>query len=170
VKEMGIYKPSEILNNLNTEIVNSFRSGDVKGDIYDGMDLALICYNKKTGSLEYAGGYNPLWVVRGNEIEEIKADRFGIGKSSGNEAVRKFTNKSVEIRKGDTIYIFSDGYADQFGGEIGKKFKSKPMKELFLAIGEKSMEEQKNILNATLEAWKGEIEQVDDVLIIGRKF
>ena len=170
VKEMGIYKPSEILNNLNTEIVNSFRSGDVKGDIYDGMDLALICYNKKTGSLEYAGGYNPLWVIRGNEIEEIKADRFGIGKSSSNEAVRKFTNRSIEINKGDTIYIFSDGYADQFGGETGKKFKSKPMKELFLAIGEKTMEEQKNILNATLEAWKGEIEQVDDVLIIGRKF
>ncbi len=170
VKEREIFKPAEIIDKLNEEVVYNLRSGDEGSAVYDGMDLALICYNKETAVLEYAGAYNPLLIVRGNEMEEVKADRFGVGRSSRIEEARKFTNKEVKIKKGDTIYIFSDGYADQFGGETGKKFKSKPMKELFLAIQEKSMDIQKQILEKTLEAWKGDIEQVDDILIIGRKF
>lgn len=170
VKERGIYKPSEIIDNLNEEVIYNLKSGDEGSKVYDGMDLALICYNKGTGLLEYAGGYNPLMIVRNNDIEEIKADRFGVGRSSRVEEARKFTNNEININKGDLIYIFSDGYADQFGGETGKKFKSKPMKELLLALKEKPMDIQQQILENTLEAWKGDIEQVDDILIIGRRF
>lgn len=171
VKEKGIYKPGEILNKMNVEVIQSLKSQDEESTVYDGMDLALVCYNRKTKELDYAGGYNPLLLVRDGDIEEIKADRFGIGRSSKIQTTdKKFTNHTIKIHKGDTIYIFSDGYADQFGGETGKKFKAKPMKELFLAINHKSLEEQREILDKTLEAWRGEIDQVDDVLVIGRRF
>ncbi|MCF8378848.1 MAG: SpoIIE family protein phosphatase [Bacteroidales bacterium] len=170
VKERGIYKPSEIIDTLNEEVIHNLKSGDEGSKVYDGMDLALVCYNRRTGQLEYAGAYNPLLIVRNNDIEEIKADRFGVGRSSRVEEARKFTNNEVQINKGETIYIFSDGFADQFGGDTGKKFKSKPMKELFLAVYEKPLDVQQEILEKTLEAWRGNIEQVDDVLIIGRRF
>jgi ligand-binding sensor domain-containing protein/serine phosphatase RsbU (regulator of sigma subunit) len=170
VKEQHIYKPSEILNILNEELIYSLKSTDEDGIVYDGMDLALVSYDKKTGEIEYAGGYNPLVIVRNGDIEEIKADRFSIGRSSLEHPDRKFTNHKEKIYKGDMIYIFSDGYSDQFGGETGKKFKARPMKELFIAISEKTMEEQKSILKNTIEVWMGNIEQVDDILVIGRRF
>lgn len=170
VKEKGIYKPGEILDALNVEVVESLKTTDEESTVYDGMDLALVCYDRKSGVLEFAGGYNPLLMIRDGELSEIKADRFGIGRSSRIEENKNFTNHVVEVKKGDTMFIFSDGYADQFGGETGKKFKSKPMKELFLAIIEKSAAEQREILDKTFEAWRGDIGQVDDVLVIGRKF
>lgn len=170
VKEQHIYQPSEILNILNDEVILSLKSTDEDGIVYDGMDLALVCYDRKTHELQYAGGYNPLVIVRNGDIEEMKADRFAIGRSSLSQPNRKFANHKIHINKGDTIYIYSDGYADQFGGESGKKFKTKPMKELFIAINEKSMEDRKSILNSTIEAWMGNMDQVDDILIIGRRF
>jgi ligand-binding sensor domain-containing protein/serine phosphatase RsbU (regulator of sigma subunit) len=169
VKEKGVYKPSEILNLMDVEVVQSLQSTDEGQALYDGMDLALICYNRKTKELEYAGGYNPLIYIKDGEMEEIKADRFGIGRTA-EEFEKKFTNHKFKVKKGDAVYIFSDGYADQFGGETGKKFKSKPMKELFLAIWDKSANEQQEILNKTIETWRGPIEQVDDILVIGRRF
>jgi len=171
VREQGIYETDKIMNRLNEEVMVSLQAQDEEGGaIYDGMDMALVCYDKKTGELEYSGAYNPLVLVRNNEITEIKADRFSIGRSSRVMEDRVFSKHRMKMEKGDTIYIFSDGYADQFGGETGKKFKAKPMKELFVAINQKSMNEQKEILNNTFDAWRGEIDQVDDVIIIGRKF
>ncbi len=170
VKEQNIHKPGDILDNLNKEVIRSLKSSDEKGAVYDGMDLALICYDRKTSELEYAGAYNPLVLIRNGELQEIKADRFSIGRSSVIRKSKRFTSHLINIEKGDSIYIFSDGYADQFGGDSGKKFKSKPMKELFLAIKDKSSEDQKNILDTTIETWRGDIEQVDDILVIGRKF
>jgi len=170
VKERKIYKPSDILDQLNYEVTESLQRTDSEGGaIQDGMDLSLICYNKKTKILQFAGAFNPLWLVRNGELEEIKADRFSIGRSKL-DADKKFTNVEIPILKGDTIYFFSDGYADQFGGETGKKFKSKPMKELILALQDIPMSKQKQVLEGTLESWRGDIEQVDDVLLIGRKF
>jgi serine phosphatase RsbU (regulator of sigma subunit) len=171
VREQCIHQPDKIMNKLNQEVMLSLQSQDSDGGaIYDGMDMALVCYDKKTGELEYSGAYNPLVIIREGEIIEIKADRFSIGRSSSVGEKKIFTNHKMKIHKGDTIFIFSDGYADQFGGESGKKFKSKPMKELFLAINDKNMQEQKEILNNTLDAWRGDIDQVDDVIIIGRRF
>ncbi len=169
VKERGVYEPGRILDLLDEEVIYNLRTQD-DGTVYDGMDLALTCYHRDTGILEYAGAYNPLVLVRDNDIEEIKADRFSIGRSSHIEEKKNFTNHKIEIRKGDTVYIFSDGYADQFGGETGKKFKYKPLKELIIAINEKPMESQKEILDKTHDAWRGDINQVDDILVVGRRF
>lgn len=170
VKEQHVYQPAKILNMLNKEVIDNLKSTNEDTTVYDGMDIALICYDTETEVLEYAGGYNPLILVRSGELQEVKADRFAIGRSSLSQNERNFTNHRIEMKRGDTIYIFTDGYADQFGGEEGKKFKTKPMKELLIAINEKSMEEQRNILNNTIDAWRGDIEQVDDILVIGRSF
>ena len=170
VREMKIHKPSEILNQLNIEIIRSLQKQDeLGGAIQDGMDMSLICYNPKTQILQFAGAFNPLWLVRANELQEIKADRYSIGRSSA-DIVKEFTNNEIQIQDGDMIYFFSDGYADQFGGTAGKKFKAKPMKELIMALQDQDIYKQKQILENTIEAWRGEIEQVDDILVIGRKF
>jgi serine phosphatase RsbU (regulator of sigma subunit) len=94
---------------------------------------------------------------------------LSIGRSSA-DIVKEFTNHEINIKKGDFIYFFSDGYADQFGGDSGKKFKTKPMKELIIALQDQPPEKQRQILENTIEAWRGEIEQVDDILVIGRRF
>lgn len=170
VREMKIYHPSKILDQLNTEITRSLQQHDAAGGaIQDGMDMALICFNKSNQILEFAGAFNPLWLVRNNEIHEIKADRYSIGRSTTN-IEKTFTNHEIQIEKGDFVYFFSDGYADQFGGESGKKFMAKPMKNLILFIQDQPPEKQKEILEDTIEAWRGDIDQVDDILIIGRKF
>ncbi len=170
VREKGILEPSEILNNLNEEVIFNLKAQDEDGTIYDGMDVALVCYDRKKKEVEFAGAYNPLIVIRHGEIMEIKADRFSIGRSSSLETNKAFTTHRIKIEKDDVIYLFSDGYADQFGGETGKKFKAGPMKELFRNLYGHPIEAQKAILESTLEAWRGNIEQVDDILIIGRKF
>ena len=167
VKEKGITKPSTILDRLNEEVVTALNLQSEEG-IKDGMDLALISYDRKTGELEYAGAYNPLYLLRNGELTEIRADRFSIGKSAEKE--KNFTNHKVKIMKEDTIYIFSDGYVDQFGGENEKKFRAGPLKELLINIQNKSMDEQKEILDSTIENWRGKREQIDDILFIGRRF
>ena len=160
VKEKKITRPSLILDNLNDAVVTSL---NLKGDeaIKDGMDLAVISYDSSNHELEYAGAYNPLYLIRKGELTEYKADRFAIGKSS--EVLKIFTNHVIQIQPGDTIYIFSDGYADQFGGPDDKKFKPWRMKELFLGMCDKRMEEQKRILEETIEKWRGDVPQVDDM-------
>lgn len=170
IREKGILQPSEILKNLNEEIIFNLKSGNEESTIYDGMDIALVCFDPKRNELQYSGGFNPLIVVRNGEIIELKADRFSIGRSTKIDHSKDFTNHVISIEKGDQVYIFTDGYADQFGGVTGKKFKYKPMKELLLAIGDKDMDDQRNILDKTMEAWRGSIDQIDDILIIGRRF
>ena len=130
------------------------------------MDIALCTIDYKKQFLEYAGAYNPLYLVRNNEITEIKADRQPIGIFIG-EKLQPFTNHKIKLQKGDQLYIFSDGYVDQFGGAQGKKFKSKQFKELLLSIQNKSMPEQREILNQTIERWQGTYEQTDDICVIG---
>jgi serine phosphatase RsbU (regulator of sigma subunit) len=109
-------------------------------------------------------------LIRNGKLTETKGDHYAIGRSVTDVQEKIFTNHIIKIREGDTIYIFSDGYADQFGGIAGKKFKSAPMKELLLKIQDKNMEEQRSILDSTIEAWRGDIEQIDDILVIGRRF
>ncbi len=167
VIEHGILEPAEILNHLNEEVAIALRQ---KGEeaVADGMDLALIAYTPQTRELEYAGAFNPLIIVNDGELTEIKANRFAIGRSTEKEM--KFTNHRVKIKRGDTIYLYSDGYSDQFGGEEGKKFKTQNLKSLLISICSKSMEEQRVILEETYEKWRGNFEQIDDILIVGRRF
>ena len=176
VNEHKKTKPSEILDELNIGVSATLRQTFQDSSVKDGMDIALCCYDKQKNNLQFAGAFNPLWLVRNNELKETVADKFPIGIFVG-EKVKKFTNNELNLKKGDTIYIFSDGYADQFGGinltlgtenkVYGKKYMYKRLKELIVSIQNKTMEEQKLILNKTIEDWKGKQEQIDDILIIG---
>jgi serine phosphatase RsbU (regulator of sigma subunit)/TPR repeat protein len=174
VKEHHKIKPSEILNELNQGLSETLRQTMEDSTVKDGMDIALCSLQKNdSGSytLQFAGANNPVWIIRNQsqpELEEIKGDKYPIGMFLGEE-LHQFQNRTVELFKGDSVYVFTDGYADQFGGEKGKKFKYKPLQNLLLSIQNQTMEEQKNILDQTISAWKGNLEQVDDILIVGIK-
>jgi len=169
VKEYGFTEPATILDHLNDEVISTLKKQTEDDEVKDGMDLALVMYDMETGLLEYAGAHNPLYLVRSGELIETKADRFAIGRSSL-ETKRKFTNHEMEVKDGDVIYIFSDGYADQFGGPEGKKFKVRALKEVLLGIQNLTMAQQKEYLDKTIEEWKGQQSQIDDILIIGTRF
>ncbi|MCO6499991.1 MAG: SpoIIE family protein phosphatase [Vicingus serpentipes] len=158
--------PAEILDDLNHGISKTLHNNAMGSTTKDGMDLALCCYDKKKKELQYAGAYNPLYLIRNNEITQIKADKFAIGTYFEDHS-KKYTNHTIQLQKEDLIYIFSDGYADQFGGTKGKKFMYKRFRELLLSLTEKSMPTQRNFLNNTIEQWKGPLEQVDDILVLG---
>lgn len=164
VNESGLTKPSAILDKTLEIILTQFEnSGE---DVKDGMDIAICSYQPSTRKLEYAGAQNPLYIVRkdATELEEIKGDKQPIGKYSTR---KDFTNHTTILNPGDKIYLSSDGYADQLGGERGKKFKSINFKKLLLDVRSKSMEEQQKILNMTFENWRGDLEQLDDVCVLG---
>ncbi|UKN02380.1 GAF domain-containing protein [Paracrocinitomix mangrovi] len=164
VNELGIYKPAEILYELDKIVYNTLQNDLEKTNIKDGMDMAICSLNLKTRELEFAGAYNPLYLIRDNELQEIKGDKLAIG--SGQEDER-YDNCEMVLEEGDRIYLFSDGYADQFGGPKGKKFKYSQFKELLVQINQKPMEEQHKLLNHYIEAWQGDLEQLDDVCVIG---
>ncbi len=168
VKENGHTKPADILDRLNEEVVNTLMNQPDE-DVKDGMDMSMIVYDKSSGILEFAGANNPMYLIRDGELIETKADRFAIGKTSF-ESGQRFTNHSIDILPDDIIYIFSDGYTDQFGGSRGKKFKIRPFKELLINIYKLPLKEQKKHLDNTIVEWMSEEEQIDDILIIGVKF
>lgn len=169
VVEQNILKPSLILDELNKSVSETLRQSDQDDNaVRDGMDIALCVYNRKTNVLQYAGAYNPLWLIQNGELKEIKADKFPIGNLRAGET-RRFTNHEIQLLKGDSAYVFSDGYADQFGGPAGKKYKASSFKQLLLDSTTLSMEQQGELLNATIEKWRGNLEQVDDILVIGSR-
>ncbi len=158
-------KPSQILNNANRLAVDVLRPVDGETYMRDGMDIALCTIDQKAMTLEFSGAHNPVYIVRNGELITIESDPFSIGSYINNE--REFTNHNVNLRDGDCLYIFSDGYADQFGGPKGKKFMRKRFRELLLEISHLPMPEQKWRLMDTLDRWQGNQEQVDDILVIG---
>jgi len=166
VREYGITRPSAILDQLNIEVTRSLLQRGEKA-ITDGMDLALVAYHKKDHTVQFAGAYNPLVIVRDGKAETIKADRFPIGMEY--QKARPFTNHDVEVISGDMIYLFSDGFSDQFGGSSGKKFKVVSLKNAFSAIYRMGMKEQKDYLEELLYDWMGDQPQVDDILVIGTR-
>jgi serine phosphatase RsbU (regulator of sigma subunit) len=166
VNEFGLEKPSEIMDKLNDLVTETFSTKDE--EVRDGMDMAMCSLNIKTNELQYAGANNPLLIIKYDTLEvvDIKADKQPIG----NYEFRKpFTNHEIQLEKGDCFYLFSDGYADQFGGPKGKKFKYSTLKSLLLSVSERPMEEQRNILDETFENWRDDLEQIDDVCVIGVK-
>jgi serine phosphatase RsbU (regulator of sigma subunit) len=154
-----------ILNHLRDEIINTLKQKGTTGETRDGMDISLIILDQESGKLDFAGANNPLYIVRDGKMLKYQADHMPIGIHF--ISFTPFTNQEIEIKKGDYLYIFSDGYADQFGGPKGRKFMYKPFQDLLLRNHLKPMELQMEILDNTFEKWKNDREQVDDVLVIG---
>jgi serine phosphatase RsbU (regulator of sigma subunit) len=166
IKEFGLSEPATILDKLNELVQETFAKSE--DEVRDGMDMAICSIDHQSLILEYAGANNPLWVISqgndGPEVTEIKANKQPIGNYADS---KPFTQHRLQLKKGDCVYIFSDGYADQFGGDKGKKFKYKALQQLLLSIQDKTMSEQKQILHTAFTQWQNQLEQVDDVLIIG---
>ncbi len=155
-----------VLDQLRKDIIDSLHQEyGVKGS-KDGMDMALCIIDRKTLKMQYAGAYNSVFVVREKEVHEIKADKMPIGIHAV-KVDKGFVNKEFELRKQDMLYLFSDGYVDQFGGEKGLKFKQKSFKELLINISDKSMDNQKTEIEKTMGKWQGDYSQLDDMMIMG---
>lgn len=165
IREHNVIQPGEILDQLNTFVSDSLNKSREENQIRDGMDIALCSVNYDTLELNYAGANNPLYLIRDDEFIIVKADKFAIG--SFEPGSKKYTQHKVQLQKGDVIYLFSDGYADQFGGERGKKFLYNRFREHLLSVHKKQMNEQKDYLEKTMHEWQGSFEQVDDILVIG---
>ncbi|HIN40483.1 MAG TPA: hypothetical protein EYM84_09445, partial [Flavobacteriales bacterium] len=167
VIEKGITQPNEIFFEVRKGFIKALKQTGEKGQQKDGMDATLIAWDKKT-ALQVASAFNPVLIIRKGEIEELKPDRQPVGFHTG--AQKPFTHHEHKLEKGDTVYIFSDGYPDQFGGKKDKKFMMKNFKKLLLSIQDKAMNEQKTILEETMAEWRGDTEQVDDILVMGVRF
>ncbi len=166
VNEMGLVVPSEILKHLDYGVTKTLRQSEDGKGVKDGMDLSLCSLNLKTNELQYAGAYNSLYYVTDGVLHEVKSDKFPIGVNIDGK-VDNYTNHTFQLKKGDCVYLFSDGYADQFGGPKGKKYKYNQLKELLQKNYLLPVEEQKEALAKSFDSWKGQLEQVDDVVIIG---
>jgi len=156
--------PSEILDKLNENVTDMFSHDNTSTDIKDGMDISLCALDRDAMKLEFAGANNPMYLIRNGKLTEIKGDKQPIGQYLSR---KDFTNHKIDVEKGDVIYLFTDGYADQFGGPKGKKFKYKQFEEMLLANYNLPMAEQSKILERKFHDWKKNLGQVDDVCVIG---
>lgn len=158
---------SEILEQLRDNIMRSLNQTGESGEAQDGLDIALCIVDCENRKIQFAGANNPLYLLKEGELIEIKGDRMPVGIHINFD--KPFTNHLVDIESNDKIYLFSDGYADQFGGPKGKKFRYKQFKELLINISHEPMNIQKEILNNTHDKWRGSTEQIDDILVFGIK-
>lgn len=169
VLERGITRPAEILNQLEDEIRFALKQDTLEDGNKDGMDVSICVYHQVHNILEFAGANNSLWIVRNGVIDEIKGDRMGIG-GDKKENYLPYNNHILKLAKEEAIvYLATDGFADQFGGDKNKKFMASNLKKLLLEISPLSLKAQHLKLNKTMEDWKGENKQLDDQLIIGFK-
>ncbi|MDP1744944.1 MAG: two-component regulator propeller domain-containing protein [Bacteroidota bacterium] len=160
ITEKNIKQPNEILNYVRQRLIESISQDGAQ----DGMDGILLCF--ENGKITYAAANNAPVIVRDNAVIDLPADKMPIGKG---EKDNSFTLHTIDVKKGDLLYFYTDGYADQFGGPKGKKFKYKQLENLLVSIHQLPVEEQKQMLSSTIENWKGDLEQVDDILIIGMR-
>ncbi|MGD2034585.1 MAG: SpoIIE family protein phosphatase [Bacteroidales bacterium] len=160
-------QPAEILNSLSRGFESVFSDVD-NVVLRDGMDVAFCAIDHEMKVLEFAGAFNPLYLVRDNTITEIKGDRFSVGvNDEGHD--RSFSNHVIPLAEGDVMYIFTDGFADQFGGPEGKKYKYRRFRHLLLALHQLPMRRQREFLKRSILDWKGSLDQVDDILVLGIK-
>lgn len=162
--EFGITEPGLILEKVRELVIETFRKSE--SEVKDGMDISLVCYDRANKEIKWAGANNPLWIIRagGEEVIEIKADKQPVGLHFD---PKPFTTHTLSLSGGDCFYLISDGYADQFGGEKGKKFKSAVFKQLLISLSGLSMWEQEEKVAAAFDQWKEGYEQVDDVSVWG---
>ena len=163
--EQGILDPGEILTEVNKGVTFAFRQEGALARATDGMDVALCVIDTQKKKIEYAGAQRPLLQIRGGQMNEIKPDKAPIGGRV--DKMHDFSTRTLESKKGDRFYMFSDGYADQFGGPKGKKFMIKRFKEMLLEINNKPFEEQRSHIHRALTDWQGTTERVDDILVMG---
>ncbi|MBI5219962.1 MAG: cyclic nucleotide-binding domain-containing protein [Bacteroidia bacterium] len=159
---------NEVLNKLRNYIIKSLNQTGKEGEQKDGMDIAMVAFHYDVGKLEFSGANNPLIVIRNNEIIEYDGDPMPIGIHDRVDI--PFTNYEIDVQKSDIVYLFSDGFPDQFGGERGKKYMYKRFKEFLLRIHDKPMAEQRELIEQESVTWRGALEQIDDQLIMGIKF
>lgn len=164
LKEFNLTDTGKLLDKTRGLVLETFAKSSEQ--VKDGMDISLLCIDKKNSTAFWSGANNPLWKISTNNLSEIKADKQPIGKT---DQPKPFTTHSMQISSGEIFYLFTDGFADQFGGDKGKKFKYQQLKDLLVDINKKSLSEQHKILSEKFDAWKGKLEQVDDVCIIGIK-
>ena len=161
-------KASEILNSLRSNIIRAMSHKDEAEQAKDGMDLALVVIDRQLNMLEFAGAYNPLILIRKGELIEYKGDKMPVGKHIVEEA--SFTNHRVQLEHEDMIYMYSDGFPDQFGGERGGKYKARPFKNFLTRISNEPMKKQVSMLETELKDWMGDEPQVDDILVTGIRY
>lgn len=190
VREFELRDPAKILGKCRELVIKEFEKSDE--EVKDGMDISLCALNLQTLELQWAGANNPLWIATSRQLStsseapesrkpvrsangltadglslyEVKADKQPIGKY---DIEKPFTSHSIQLAEGDTLYIFSDGFPDQFGGEHGKKYKSGKFKRTLIELAQKPIDQQRDLLDQEFETWKGPIEQIDDVCVIGVK-
>ena len=161
ITEKTVNTPAEALSFLDGQLSNNLNS------INDGMDISFYAINQSSLMLQYAGANNSIYIVRQNKLIEIKSDKIAIGGNNENGSKKVFTNHVYQLEKNDCIYLFTDGFADQFGGDNGKKLKYKSFQNLLIEMGDFSMKEQQQKLVSFFQNWKGDLDQTDDVLVIG---
>ncbi len=169
VREFDLENPGKILDQTREIVIQEFEKSEE--EVKDGMDIALCALSSNASGkavLQYAGAHNPLWIIRNEtgELEEVKADKQPVGKSDKRNL---FTSHKFELSKGDIFYIFSDGFADQFGGERGKKYKSANFKRLLISVHKEPLSTQRKLIEEAFYDWKGSLEQLDDVCVIGMR-
>ena len=166
IEGQKLKQPKDILNYTRYKIIKHLSNDGSQEGGKDGMDCSLVCFDLKNNQLIYSAANNPIWIVRDGVIIELKPDKMPVGKG---EKTDSFSLQSVELQSGDALYLYTDGFADQFGGPKGKKFKYKQLNELLLSVKDLPLPNQKDKLESTFINWQGNQEQVDDVLIIGIK-
>jgi serine phosphatase RsbU (regulator of sigma subunit) len=163
--EKGVNTTAEALDFLNQKIITTLNHGYGGVEIRDGMDISLIAIDLESKELSYSGANNPVYIVRNKVLQTLKANKQAIGNM--NDVVLPYDNVVTQLESNDCIYLFTDGYADQFGGPKGKKLMRKQFEETLIKASDKPMAEQKQILENTFNSWKGGLEQVDDVCVVG---
>lgn len=166
IKQLKTPDTSQVLSFLQEEVKEMFRHNYNSGNVRDGMDISLVRLDKKEKKIQFSGANIPLCLVREKEMIQYRGDKAAIS-AHRETKVNAFTTHTIDLQKGDSIYLFSDGYADQFGGPKGKKFKHKNFQALMKANAHLPMYEQKNVFSKTIDDWKGDHEQIDDILVIG---
>jgi serine phosphatase RsbU (regulator of sigma subunit) len=164
VNKQKIFRPNEILNSLREKITESLNRGDNEFETMDGMDMSVLTFDKASNKVLFAGAFNSLYLIRNEELQVISADKMPVAYY---QKMDEFSMHEIDLKKHDSFYIFTDGFIDQFGGSLGKKFLTKRLKEILIEINDYNMSEQYEYLNKEFTEWKGDYFQVDDVLMIG---
>jgi serine phosphatase RsbU (regulator of sigma subunit) len=160
---------ASVLNILREFLMKSLNQTGIENEQKDGIDMSFCIISRETDLLQFAGAFNPFYIIRnGIKLEEIAGDKMPIGIAADTEIT--FTDHNIQLTKGDMIYLFTDGFMDQFGGPLGKKYKYRPFRNLLLNICNLSAEEQKSALLTAFNDWKKELPQLDDILMFGFRY